>query len=79
MPGWLNWTPSKAPAAASTAAVLKKLGIIDIPPEDDILSMKPARVKKLFGYQNGSTKVDVFLLNVIWQTQAVVVAASVPS
>lgn len=67
MPGWLSWTPRKAPAAASTVAILKKLGIIDIPPEDDILSMKPARVKKLFGYQNGNTKVDVFLLNVIWQ------------
>lgn len=68
MPGWLSWTtPAKGRAALSIASTLKKLGIIDIPPEDDILSMKPARVKKLFGYKNGSTKVDVFLLNVIWQ------------
>lgn len=68
MPGWLSWTtPAKGRAAPSIASTLKKLGIIDIPPEDDILSMKPTRVKTLFGYKNGSTKVEIFLLNVIWQ------------
>jgi hypothetical protein len=68
MPGWLNWSAlPKTRAKSSVAETLKKLGILDIPPEDDILSMKPKRVKALFGYQNGSTKVDVFLLNVIWQ------------
>jgi len=68
MAGWLSWvTHTKGPVSASIAAALKKLEIIDIPPEDDILSMKPARVKELFGYKNGSTKVAVFLRNVIWQ------------
>lgn len=68
MPGWLNATPpSKDRPASAVAAALAKLGILDIPPEDDILAMKPARVSELFGYQNGNTKVDIFLLNVIWQ------------
>lgn len=68
MPGWLSWTsPAKNRPAPSIGAILKKLGILDIAPEDDILSMKPARVKALFGYLNGSTKVEIFLLNVIWQ------------